>query len=270
MALPRISVVVPSFNHAHYLPSTLDSLLAQDYPNLEIILIDGGSTDGSVEIIRKYAAHLSYWVSEPDDGQTHALIKGFARATGEVFCWLNSDDLFEPWTLREVGTWFETHPSAGAVFGDTIWIDAEGRELRPQREMPFVRFVWMYTFNYIPGMSTFWRREFHLAAGGLNPYFNLAMDADLFVRIADLTKIHHVSRIWSRSRFYPSQKNSRLRADSDRENLEIRARYWNGAKPPLYGLRRGAAYALRIAWKASTGCYAWGHQRDLRRLLRNR
>ncbi len=98
-----ISVVTCSYNQAEFLEATLRSVLDQNYPNLEYIVIDGGSTDGSVEIIERYQHRLAYWVSEPDAGQTDALIKGFSRATGDVLAWLNSDDLYEPGTLHEVG-----------------------------------------------------------------------------------------------------------------------------------------------------------------------
>ncbi len=264
MVLPRISVVVPSFNQASYLRQTLESVIAQRYPALDLIVVDGGSTDGSLEILREYQQHFSWWVHEPDAGQTDALIKGFSHAQGDILCWLNSDDLFEPWTLAEVGRWFEEHPEAGAVFGDAVWIDERGQVLRAQREIPFNRFIWLHTFNYIPGMSMFWSKQVHDAAGGLNPRFNLGMDGDLWIRIADLAKIHHVRRVWSRSRFHAAQKTQRLNADSNREYQEIRARYLKQGAPSWMRAQRVAAYALRVAWKAATGCYSIGYERDLR------
>ena len=266
MSTPKISVVIPSFNQAGYLGQTLDSVLAQRYSNLELIVIDGGSKDDSVEILRRYAPHLSYWVSEPDQGQTHALIKGFAHASGEIFCWLNSDDLFEPGTLAEVVDFFTRNPQADAVFGDAIWIDAEGQLLRHQREIPFNRFLWLYTYNYIPGMSMFWRREIYDRTGGLNPDFNLAMDADLWIRFADIGQIGHVRRFWSRVRFYPEQKNRRLRASSNIEDQRIRVRYWGCESPPFYRMKKVLALAMRVAWKLVTGCYTISYKRHLDRL----
>jgi glycosyltransferase involved in cell wall biosynthesis len=267
MGLPKISVVVPSFNQARFLAQTLDSIVEQRYPELELIVVDGGSTDGSVEILERYAKHCAFWVSEPDGGQTPALIKGFARATGDVLCWVNSDDLLEPWTLLEVGRFFEAHPAADAVFGDALWIDEDGRVLREQREIPFNRFIWMHTYNYIPGMSMFWTRRVYEAVGGLDARFNLAMDADLWIRIADVTPIHHVRHLWSRSRLYSDQKTLRLRRDSLREDLEIRARYWGSDRPALRRTKRASAMALRVLWKASTGCYPRGYVRDLTTLV---
>ena len=155
---PKISVVTPSFNQGQYIEATIRSVLEQDYPNLEYIIIDGGSTDGTVEIIEKYSEHLAYWVSEPDEGQTDALIKGFDRASGDILCWLCSDDLFESRTLHEVAEIFTEHPDWQVVYGDSFWIDADSRPIRFKKEIDFNRFIWMYDHNYLPQPSTFWRR----------------------------------------------------------------------------------------------------------------
>jgi glycosyltransferase involved in cell wall biosynthesis len=263
---PRISVVVCSFNQARYLAECLDSVLTQGYPNVELIVIDGGSTDGSVQILEAYSERLSYWVSEPDGGQTNGLIKGFARATGEIQCWLNSDDLQEPHALFEAADCFLRDPRVDAVFGNATWIDADGRFLRAQREIPFNRFLWMYTHNYIPGMSMYWRKSIYDRVGGLDPGFDLAMDADLFIRFADAgARIVHVDRNWSRIRFYAEQKNLRLRDRSDQEDLRIRRRYWGTETPRFYGIKRTAARAIRVAWRLASGCYSWGYRVEMSR-----
>lgn len=260
--LPKISVVVPSFNQAQYLELTLRSILDQQYPNLELIVIDGGSKDESPEIIRKYQLQIQFWCSEPDGGQTQGIIKGFSHATGEILCFLNSDDLFESGTLREVGEYFSAHPDIDAVYGDALWIDAEGKALRRQKEISFNRFIWLYTYNYIPGMSMFWRRTIYDRTGGFNPEFSLAFDADLWIRFSDHGKIGHAARQWSRMRFYPEQKNRSLREQSNREDMLIRARYWkNGRRPSAYSLRRKIALFLRILWKLLSGCYGFGYRR---------
>jgi glycosyltransferase involved in cell wall biosynthesis len=262
---PRISVVMPSFNQARYLGEALQSVVGQGYPNLELIVIDGGSTDGSVEVIKRYEEHIAYWVSEPDGGQTRGLIKGFERATGEIQGWLNSDDLFETGVLFDVADYLGAHPDTDAVFGDALWIDAEGRVLRPQREIPFNRFIWTYTYNYIPCVSMYWRKGIYEKVGGLDPEFDLAMDADLWIRFADIGRIGHVRRIWSRLRFYPEQKNCRLRDRSDLEHLRIRSRYWGTERPSLLGARRLVAQSCRICWRLLTGCYSPGYRRYLER-----
>ena len=264
--LPKISVVVPSFNQAKYLELTLRCILDQNYPELELIVIDGGSKDESPEIIRKYEKHIQFWCSEPDGGQTQGLIKGFSHATGEIQCFLNSDDLFEPGVLQEVGRYFAQHPDVDAVYGNTMWIDFEGKAIRAQKEIPFNRFIYLYTYNYIPGMSMFWRRSIYDRVGGLNPNFQLAFDTDLWIRISDHRgKIKHVARQWSRMRFYPEQKTQRLLHVALGENMVIRSRYWKGqAMPSTYYLRRKVALAVRVLWKMVTGCYGWGYRRHMR------
>ena len=253
--LPVISVVTPSYQQAPFLEATLRSVLDQDYPKLELIVMDGGSDDGSVEIISRYADRLAYWTSGPDGGQTPALVEGFKRATGDVLCWLNSDDVFEPNALWEVGTFFRDHPAARVVYGDSYWITPEGQPLRSKREHGFNRFIWMHDHDFIPQPSTFWRRDLYEQVGGLDPQYDLAMDADLFIRFADITKVHHVPRLWSRMRYYPEQKNRRLRAQSDAEGGRIRGRYLPSRPVIVRRIQRKAARTLRIGWKLLTGKY---------------
>jgi len=252
----KISVVTPSFNQARFLTETMESIHGQNYPNLQHIVIDGGSTDDSVSIIKRYADKLDYWVSEPDDGQTGALVKGFSHADGEILCWLNSDDLFEKRTLWEVAEYFEKHPASAFIYGDALWIDACGNPIKTKKEIPFNRFIWYYDYNYIPQPSAFWRRNLYHKAGGLDTSFDLAMDADLWARFADIVQPIHVRRLWSRMRLYPDQKNQRLRARSNAEDAQIRQR-WAGEEPTWSLAAKGVfAKALRVAWKLSTGCYA--------------
>ena len=254
--LPRITVVTPSYNQAQFIDHTLRSVINQEYPDLEYIVIDGASTDGSVDVIRRNASHLAYWVSEPDQGQTDALIKGFSRATGDILCYLNSDDLFEPGTLREVAMFFLENREAQAVYGDSVFIDVAGRPIKPKKEHPFNRFIWLYDYDFIPQPSTFWRRSIYEKVGGLDPAFELAMDADLFIRFAEVSPIRHVRRTWSRMRLYPEQKNQRFRARSNQEDLIIRRRYGVKNEPAWSWLaRRALAKGLRVGWKLALGCY---------------
>jgi glycosyltransferase involved in cell wall biosynthesis len=257
----KLSIVVPSFNQAAFLPEALASLFSQQDVRdgeLEIIVVDGGSRDGSVEILRHHARRLAHCVSEPDRGQTHALIKGFAAATGDVLGWLCSDDLLEPNTVREVLDYFATRQAAEFVFGDGVWIDRQSRVIGPKREIPYSKFIWMYDHNYIPQPSAFWRRSLYEKVGGLNEEFQLAMDGDLWARFAEVTRPHHVRRMWSRMRRYPEQKNQRLRARSDFEDTIIRRRSiaWPNRGLPL-SAARAVAKAMRVACKLAMGCY-WG------------
>jgi glycosyltransferase involved in cell wall biosynthesis len=255
----RLSVVVPSFNQGDFLEETLLSLLHQKGlapGELEIVVIDGGSTDQSVEIIKRYAHRVDYWVSEPDDGQTDALIKGFGAATGDVLGWLCSDDLLELTAAREVLDYFAQQPEVSFVYGDGCWIDRYGRFLRWKKEIPFNRFIWVHDFNYIPQPSAFWRRDLYLAVGGLRQKFDLAMDADLWARFAALTEPRHLRRVWSKMRSYPEQKNQHLRKQSDQEDAQIRRElgYRSGRHLHRYFLFL-LAKSARICWKLATGCY---------------
>ncbi len=252
---PKISVVTPSFNQGRYIEATIKSVLDQEYPNLEYIVMDGGSSDDTVEIIERYSEHISYWVSEPDEGQTDALIKGFDRSTGEIMCWLCSDDLFEEKTLQEVAETFVEHPDWQMVYGDSFWIDADSRPIGFKKEIGFSRFIWMYNYNYIPQPSTFWRRGIYEQVGGLDPRMKLAMDGDLWARFAEHTEPHHVPRSWSRMRFYPEQKNVRLRSTSDEEDALIRSRYLPDEPWWLRRLKRFAAKGLRTTLRLARRAY---------------
>jgi glycosyltransferase involved in cell wall biosynthesis len=255
MLQPKISVVTCCYNHAKFLDRTIRSVLEQNYPRLEYIIIDGGSTDGSVDVIRQYGHKLAYWVSEKDKGQTDALIKGFARATGDILCWLCSDDLQEPWTLREVAEFFISKPEARIVYGDSTWIDPDDGAIAKKMEHGFCRFIWIYDHNFIPQPSTFWRSDLYTEIGGLDGRFNVAMDADLWIRAAEVTPIHHVSRPWSRMRFYPEQKIRALSKQVEAEDRIIRARYI-GANPAWVNSALSlCARGARVGWKLMTGRY---------------
>jgi glycosyltransferase involved in cell wall biosynthesis len=231
------------------------SVLDQHYPALEYMVIDGSSSDGTVDIIRRYADRLSYWVSEPDRGQSDALIKGFARARGEIQGWLCSDDLLLPGALESVGRYFATHPEVGAVYGDALWIDAAGNHLRTKKESGFHRLAFMFDHNYIPQPSMFWRRSLYEKVGGLDPEFHLAMDFDLWERFSQVTRIAHIPRYLSCMRFYPEQKTRALKPQGRVEDALIRGRS-RLARWPVPVLWRGLARSQRIATKALAGGYA--------------
>lgn len=253
--VPKISVVTPSFNQAEYLEETIKSVLGQGYSNLEYIIIDGGSTDGSVEIIERYSEHLAYWISELDGGQTDALIKGFEKSSGEIMAWLNSDDLYEPGALFEVAEAFARNPEWQVVYGDSYWMDAESQPTRPKKEIGFNRFIWLYDHNYLPQPSTFWRRGIYERVGGLDPQWDLVMDADLWIRFAEHTVPRHVLSLWSRMRYYPEQKNRRLRDKSDEEGEIICGRYLPPEPRWKRRVKRIAAKGLRVTFKVARGAY---------------
>ena len=201
-----VSIVTPSYNQAPYLEATIRSVLEQDYDQIEYIIVDGGSTDGSGEIIKRYADRLAWWVSEKDRGQTDAINKGFARAKGDVLAWLNSDDTYQPGAIREAVAYLKAHPEAGMVYGDCNYIDENGRVIGrfPAARTNYARLRRGYV--HIPQQSSFWRGDLWRKVGPLDPTFYFAMDYDLWVRLAAEAPLHYIPRLWANFRLHSDAK----------------------------------------------------------------
>src|SRR5512141_1228507 len=154
-----VSIITPSFNQAPYIEATIQSVLGQDYPRIEYIIIDGGSTDGTVDVIRKYESRLANWVSEKDKGQTDAINKGFARAKGDILAWLNSDDTYEPGAIRAAVQYLQAHPETGLVYGDCNFINVSGQVIGrfPAAQTDYARLRQGYV--HIPQQAAFWRAD---------------------------------------------------------------------------------------------------------------
>ena len=184
---PKISIITPSLNQAQFLERTILSVLNQNYPNLEYIIIDGGSSDESVDIIKKYEKYLAYWVSEPDRGQSHALNKGYDHATGVVFGWLNSDEEYLPNTLLKIGKIFMNKPKLDIVFGNRIVVDSNMRIIRYEAvpNMHPMDFM-LYRYGLLFSDATFWTREIHQKTGQLDEsqFQHLCMDFDWLLRLS--------------------------------------------------------------------------------------
>lgn len=247
MTFPRITVVTPSYNQAAFLEQTLRSVLDQNYPNLEYIVIDGGSTDGSVEIIQRYAHQLAYWISEPDSGQYGAINKGFARATGEIMAWINSDDLLMPWSLSVVGEIFQQ-------FSEIQWLsslfplvlDGQGRVVNSGYREGFNRPGFLrgqylqgcgwHAEDFIQQESTFWRKKLWDKAGGIDAKFQLAGDFDLWARFFKIADLYGVMTPLGAFRMHADQKTA----------LRLPA-YYSEAEESLRG-NGGHPYGRAIAW----------------------
>jgi glycosyltransferase involved in cell wall biosynthesis len=187
-----VTIVTPSYNQARYLEATIRSVLEQDYPHIEYLIMDGGSTDGSLGIIRKYASRLAGWVSAQDRGQTDAINKGFARARGEVLAWLNSDDTYEPGAVASAVAFLRDRPEVGLVYGDANYIDESGYACGrfPAAQTDYRRLRRGYV--HIPQQAAFFRAELWRQVGPLDPSFYFAMDYDLWVRIAARSGLHYL------------------------------------------------------------------------------
>jgi glycosyltransferase involved in cell wall biosynthesis len=225
---PRISVITPSFNQAQFLEQTIRSVLLQDYPDLEYIIIDGGSTDESVEIIKQYESHLAYWVSERDRGQSHAINKGFERATGKIMCWLNSDDFYLPETLRTVAESLADDTGAFAVVGHCVQVYDDGRppyhgEGRFEGIERLLKFWKGYQMHQ---PSIFWRREVFEKIGYLNETQHYIMDFDYWVRVARHYPFKNIDRELSCATYH---ENAKTGDDFVRYKEELRrqaTKYW--------------------------------------------
>jgi glycosyltransferase involved in cell wall biosynthesis len=179
----KISIVTPSFNQAQFIEQTIQSVLAQNYPHLEHLVIDGGSTDGTLAILRRYE-HSLKWVSEPDEGQTQAINKGFKKATGDILAWLNSDDTYLPQTLQTVATFFNLHSEIDVVYGDALITNTAGQILLRRREIPFDIGVLLWGLNYICQPTVFIRRSVIDNVGYLDETLHYGMDLEYWLRIA--------------------------------------------------------------------------------------
>jgi glycosyltransferase involved in cell wall biosynthesis len=224
--LPLVSIVTPSFNQARYIEATIQSVLGQEYPRLEYLIVDGGSTDGTVEIIKKYEGRIGWWVSEQDQGQTDAINKGFARAQGDILAWLNSDDTYEPGAVAAAVQYLVEHPEVGMVYGDCNFINEEGRVIgkfgAAQTDYRLLR----QGYVHIPQQTMFFRADLWKQVGPLDPSFYFAMDYDLWTRLAARTTLKYVPQTWANFRLHTSGKT--IAADDRCWPEMVRVHYRDG------------------------------------------
>lgn len=180
--LPKISVITPSYNQAQFLEQTILSVIGQQYPNLEYILMDGGSDDGSVDIIKKYEQHFTFWQSQRDGGQSAAINNGFARATGEILCWLNSDDLLMPGALLKIGRMFKEVKKPTIIFGNCLHFYEKSAKARGSNVVRDHQNLTLEITDYMIQPSSFWTMETWKKVGPVDEKCNFAMDWDWFIR----------------------------------------------------------------------------------------
>ena len=243
-----VSIVTPSFNQAPFLEQTLRSVLDQNYPSLEYIVVDGASTDGSVDIIKKYSDRLAWWVSEKDSGQGEAINKGLARAKGDIIAWLNSDDYYLPNAVSSAVKIFEQNPDVGLVYGDMFAVDQNGETTNVLRYKQ-LSLEDLLCFQIIGQPAVFFRRGVYEKVGGLDTTFHFMLDHHLWIRIAQQGKILHVSQIWAAARYHPQAKNRLQPVEFGREAYRILD--WMKSEPNLMQPvakveTRARASALRV------------------------
>jgi len=215
-----VSIITPSFNQAAYLEQTILSVLEQDYSHIEYIVVDGASTDNSVEIIKKYESKLAYWVSEKDNGQADAINKGFARATGEIIAWLNSDDYYLAGTISAAVKIFEEHPEVLLVYGNMLAVDEHGKTFNTLNYKQLT-LEDLLCFQIIGQPAVFMRRSALQITSGLNPAFHFLLDHHLWIRLAQQGKILHVPQTWAAARYHAEAKNRAKAAEFGREAFRI-------------------------------------------------
>lgn len=246
--LPLVSIITPSFNQARYLEQTMRSVLEQDYPRIEYLVIDGSSRDGSVDIIRKNEDKLAYWVSERDSGQAEAINKGLMRTTGEIVAWINSDDYYLPGAISSAVKIFEANPDVVLVYGDMLAVDENGQTINLMKYAQ-LSLVDLLCFQIIGQPSVFFRRDALEKAGLLDTTFHFLLDHHLWIRLAQYGKILHVPQVWSAARYHAEAKNRAKAAEFGQEAFRILD--WAKGQPGLTGIvssveRRARASAHRV------------------------
>jgi glycosyltransferase involved in cell wall biosynthesis len=239
--------VTPSFGQGHFIEATLLSVINQEYPQLDYIVQDGGSTDATVDVLKRYADRLSGWTSAPDQGQAHAINLGFARTQGAIMAWLNSDDLLLPGALAYVADFFDRHPEVDVLYGNRIMIDKNGQEIGrwilPGHDANALRWA-----DYVPQETLFWRRALWERVGGqLDESFQFAMDWDLLIRFQEAgARFAHVPRFLGAFRVHEAQKTSDAIHQTGQVEMDrIRARLWGQIPAPARIRAKLAPFMIR-------------------------
>jgi GT2 family glycosyltransferase len=248
----RISIVMPSYNQVVYLEESILSILEQDHPDVEFIVLDGGSTDGSLAILEKYASHFTYWHSRPDRGQIDALIQGFKLSTGNLLGWVNSDDVLLPGALSALAKAHSRRPSAGLIGGKYLLIDENGKVIRCKRHPTQASWFARNGLVAINQPGSLFTREAFDRVGGFDPSLDWVMDTDLYYRIlASGFSYTHVNRWLSAFRIHSRAKTSAQRDRRDSEGRHAMASWFPHER--CYRARFAITLVAYQLWQVANG-----------------
>lgn len=249
---PLVSIVMPSFNQAKYIEASIRSVLDQEYPRLELIVVDGGSTDGTAAILARYRHRLSHCVVEPDRGQSDALNKGFALASGDIFGWLNSDDLYCPGAIAAAAAAFQCRPEKAVVYGDWEEIDERGDLIQRQYAFDFSLPHFMFEGFHLSAQSMFWRASAHQAFGGFDIDLHRTMDYQLILllgqRVGSYTFLRLPDVLGCFRRHAEQKTSPGGRGVVEQEHRKMATAYGYPEKYGLSGRLYRFMYRLRRAW----------------------
>jgi len=277
--LPPVSLVTPSYNAAPYLRAAIESVLGQDYPNIEYLVMDGGSTDGTVELLREYGEKLR-WISEKDEGQADAIARGLEKTTGAILGWLNADDVLKPGAIRSIIEVFRAHPEVGLVYGNADFIDADGRRLGPCTVVePYSRHRLLHYGDYIIQPASFFSRRAYQEVGGLDKSLNWAMDWDLYIRLSRQFDVLFIDQDLASYRWLGSNKTAEGGFDRLDEVEAVAGRYGCSGLPAYFRLekarlftrqaredlksRHSGSMLVNLASAAATIFTSWGATKSL-------
>lgn len=257
MILPRISIVMPSFNQAKYIERSILSIVNQQYANTQLIIIDGGSSDGTIEIIDKYASHIDFWVSEEDGGQSDALNKGFAHADGEIYGWLNSDDLYMPSAFNSAVKGFYEQKNKMVIYGDWLSIDMNDITIDTNHAFDFSLNHFKYEGFHLNAQAMFWRREVHEKFSGFDIDLYNTMDYQMILEFGanyGNDKFLRIPKVLGAFRRYEGQKTCGLTDRVLMEHNKLASRYGYSNKYSNLGKVIRFFYRIRRAyWYAKRG-----------------
>lgn len=231
---PLVSIITPSFNQGQFIEETIQSVLSQNYPNLEYIVVDGGSTDKTNQILKKYEGRLR-WISEKDHGQSEAINKGIRLSRGEILAWLNSDDTYLPGAITKAVSFLEAHPEVMMLYGEGYLIDEkEHTKRRFPATQPFDLRTLIYVRDYILQQTVFFRRKVLVDVGMLDETLHYGMDWDYWIRIGKKFKVSYIAEYLANLREYPEAKSFSGGLERFRELVKIMRRHGKRRFPPAY------------------------------------